>query len=230
VAQPAAATGARSALEQTLLFGALDGAALDRLAAASIARPYTRGQVVVTEGDPGGDVLVIGQGRLKVFSRSPAGDELIHRVVIAGDTLGEVSMWDNGPRSAAVEALEPSVVVSVPGDAVRIELRAAPDLAEELLRQQAQMIRRTTGIAADLVFLDLPRRLAKFVLDNADGRGRLDLGLSQGQLAAAVGGVRQTVNGALRGFERRGWLQLDGRVVVVTDAAALTMYAKEGGE
>lgn len=230
MAQPAAATGARSALEQTLLFGALDGAALDRLAAASIARPYTRGQVVVTEGDPGGDVLVIGQGRLKVFSRSPAGDELIHRVVIAGDTLGEVSMWDNGPRSAAVEALEPSVVVSVPGDAVRIELRAAPDLAEELLRQQAQMIRRTTGIAADLVFLDLPRRLAKFVLDNADGRGRLDLGLSQGQLAAAVGGVRQTVNGALRGFERRGWLQLDGRVVVVTDAAALTMYAKEGGE
>jgi CRP-like cAMP-binding protein len=212
------------------LFGALEDEALDRLAAASSAQSFTRGQLVVTEGDPGGDVLVIGQGRLKVFSRSPAGDELIHRVVVAGDTLGEVSMWDSGPRSAAVEALEPSVVVSVPGHAVRDELRAAPDLAEELLRQQAQMIRRTTGIAADLVFLDLPRRLAKFVLDNVDGRGRLDLGLSQGQLAAAVGGVRQTVNGALRGFERRGWLQLDGRVVVVIDAAALTTYATESGE
>lgn len=228
MAESAAAPDARSALEQTLLFGGLEDGALDRLAAASVARIYERGQLVVTEGDPGGDVLVIGQGRLKVFSRSPAGDELIHRVVIAGDTLGEVSLWDNGPRSAAVEAMEASVVVSVPGDAVRGELRTAPDLAEELLRQQAQMIRRTTGIAADLVFLDLPRRLAKFVLDNVDGRGRLDLGLSQSQLAAAVGGVRQSVNGALRGFERRGWLQLDGRVVLVTDALALTTYATEG--
>ena len=225
----AAPAGNRTALEQTLLFGALGDGALDRLAVAAVTRSYKRGQLVVTEGDAGGDVLVIGKGRCKVFSRSPDGDELIHRVVVLGDTLGEVSLFDDGPRSAAVEALEACVVLTVPGDAVRKELRAAPDLAEELLRQQAQMIRRTTGVAADLVFLDLPRRLAKYVLDHADGHGRVDLGLSQAQVAAAVGGVRQSVNVALRLFERRGWVKLDGRVVVVTDQAALTKYATESG-
>jgi CRP-like cAMP-binding protein len=179
---------------------------------------------VVTEGDPGGDILVVAEGRLKVCTRSPGGDELIHRVTVAGDTFGEVSLFDPGPRSATVEALEPSVVLTVPGEAVRAEVRSTPDLAEELLRQQAGIIRRLNGTTADLVFLDLPRRLGKWLLDHADRQGRIDLGLSQGQLAAAVGGVRQSVNSALRGFERRGWLRIDGRIVVVTDAPALAEF------
>lgn len=214
----------QAALEQTLLFGALDDAALQRLSAAASARTYDRGVTVVTEGDPGGDILVVAEGRLKVCTRSPGGDELIHRVTVAGDTFGEVSLFDPGPRSATVEALEPSVVLTVPGEAVRAEVRSTPDLAEELLRQQAGIIRRLNGTTADLVFLDLPRRLGKWLLDHADRQGRIDLGLSQGQLAAAVGGVRQSVNSALRGFERRGWLRIDGRIVVVTDAPALAEF------
>jgi CRP/FNR family cyclic AMP-dependent transcriptional regulator len=214
----------RAALEQTLLFGALDEAALDRLAAAASARDYPKGATVLAEGEPGGDILVVGAGRLKVCTRSPNGDELIHRVAMAGDTFGEVSLFDPGPRSATVEALEPSVVVVIPGDAVREEVRSTPDLAEEMLRQQASIIRRLNGTTADLVFLDLPRRLGKWLLDKADRRGNVDIGLSQSGLASAVGGVRQSVNSALRGFERRGWLRMEGRTVVLTDVEALTAF------
>jgi CRP-like cAMP-binding protein len=214
----------RAALEQTLLFGALDGAALDRLAAAASARTFPRGATVLEEGAPGGDIVVVGEGRLKVCTRSTEGDELIHRVVMTGDTFGEVSLFDPGPRSATVEALETSVVVVIPGDAVLAEVRTTPDLAEEMLRQQASIIRRLNGTTADLVFLDLPRRLSKWLLDHADRHSTVDLGLSQSQLAAAVGGVRQSVNSALRSFERRGWLHVDGRTVVLTDGDALAAF------
>ena len=216
---------ARSALEDTLLFGALDDAALDALAEVCVTRRYTTGQVVVLAGDPGGDLLVVAKGRLRVVARSAEGAAVVLAVAVRGDTLGEVSLFDYQPRSATIEAAEASVVVRVPGEDVQRLIRLRPEIAEELLRQQAALLRRSTGMVADLVFLDLPRRVAKYVLGAAGRDGRADLGMSQTELAAAVGGVRQSVNAALRNFERRGWIQMDGRVVEICDAGALGEYA-----
>lgn len=221
-------TAARAALEQTILLGALDSATLDALAAGATVARYRRGDPVVLEGEPGGDLLVVASGRLKVVSRSIDGVDVVLAVAGVGDTLGELSLLDRSPRSATVEAAEPSVVVRVCGDAVRDTIRAHPDLAEELIAQQAATIRRVNGMVADLVFLDVPRRVAKYVVERADHRGQADLGLSQGELAAAVGGVRQTVNAALRGLERRGWIRMSGRMVTVNDRAALEEYAAVG--
>jgi CRP-like cAMP-binding protein len=217
---------ARAALEQTLLLGALDDKTLDDLAAMATLRRYGRGDTVVAAGEPGGDVLVVAAGRLKVLARSPDGSDVLLGMAGPGDTLGELSLLDLAPRSAAVEAADAATVVWLPGDVLRTLLRREPDLAEELLRQQAVMIRRVSGLVADLVFLDLPRRVAKYVVERVDGNGRADLAMSQSELAAAVGGVRQSVNGALRALERRGWIRLDGRVVTVHDRPALERYAE----
>ena len=222
------AAAARAALEQTILFGALDDATLDSLAGRATVRRYVRGEPVVVAGEPGGDVLIVASGRLKVLSRSPDGVDVVLAVAGTGDTLGELSLLDRAPRSATVEAAEQSVVVRVSGDVVRETIRAHPDLAEELISQQAAMIRRATGMVSDLVFLDVPRRVAKYVAERTDHHGRADLGMSQSELAAAVGGVRQTVNAALRGLERRGWIRMDGRTVTVHDRSALEEYAAVG--
>jgi CRP-like cAMP-binding protein len=215
----------REALEQTLLFGALEDDALDELAGVCVARSYLPGQMVVVAGDAGGDVLVVAEGKVKVLARSPEGNDVVLNIAVAGDTLGEVSLFDREPRSATIEAAERTVVVRVPGDVVRDLIRTTPDLAEELLRQQAALLRRSSGMVADLVFLDLPRRVAKYVVSRTKQDGKVDLGMSQSELAAAVGGVRQSVNSALRGFERRGWIALDGRTVEVRDKQALARYA-----
>src|SRR5262249_18261209 len=142
-----------------------------------------------------------------------------------GDTLGEVSLYDEAPRAATVEAAGPTLVLIIPGAAVRDVIRDHPELAEEVMRQQAALIRRATGIVADLVFLDLPRRVAKYVVERTGPDGRADLGMSQSELAAAVGGVRQSVNAALRGFERRGWVRVNGQTVIVRDREVLARYA-----
>jgi CRP-like cAMP-binding protein len=226
---PAMTAGeARTALEQTILFGALDDPTLDALAEKAAVARYRRGDPVVIEGEPGGDLLVIAAGRVKVLARSPEGVDVVLAVAGVGDTLGELSLLDRAPRSATVEAAETATVVRVSGDAVRETMRSHPDLAEELLAQQAATIRRVSGMVADLVFLDVPRRVAKYVVERIDHRGRVDLGMSQSELAAAVGGVRQTVNAALRGLERRGWIRMDGRMLTVHDRESLEEYAAVG--
>jgi CRP-like cAMP-binding protein len=212
-----------------MLFGALDDAHLAALSSAATLRRYSRGQPVFTAGDPGGDLVVVAEGRLKVLARSPDGTDVVLAVATVGDTLGELSLLDRGPRSATVEAAGAAAVVWVPGRVVLDVLRANLDLIEELLRQQSATIRRVSGMVADLVFLDVPRRVAKYVVEHTDHRGHADLGLSQSELAAAVGGVRQSVNVALRGLERRGWISMSGRTVTVQDRAALESYAAVSG-
>jgi CRP-like cAMP-binding protein len=216
---------ARLALEQTMLFGALPDDVLDALARHAAVTTYRRGDPVVLEGDPGGDLLVVASGRLKVLTRSPNGDSVVLTMVQTGDTLGELSLFDQAPRSATVEAAEPSVVVKIPGRTVLDTIRSHPPLAEELIAHLTATIRRMSDMVSDLVFLDVPRRVAKYVVERTDHRGHADLGLSQSELAAAVGGVRQTVNVALQGLQRRGWISLDGRTVTVHDRAALERYA-----
>ena len=219
---------ALEALSQTMLFGALDDDVLHELASVSSVKTFDKGEVVVNSGDPGGDLLVVAAGRLKVITRSAEGADLFLAHATMGDSIGELSLFDLEPRSASIEAREKSTVVTVPGDAVRALIRGHPDVAEELLRQQAMMLRRANNQVADLVFLDLPRRVAKYIIERSDRNGRADLGLSQTELAAAVGGVRQSVNSALRGLERRGWITAEGRIVDIHDHAALADYVAPG--
>lgn len=211
-----------------MLLGALADEVLDELAGRSTVTRHRRGEPVVIAGDPGGDLLVIASGRCKVISRSVDGTDVVLAVVGASDMLGELSVMDRSPRSATVEAAEASVVVRVPGEAVRATIRSSPDLAEELIGHQAATIRRMSAMVSDLVFLDVPRRVAKYVVEHADHHGHAELGMSQSELAAAVGGVRQTVNVALRGLERRGWIRVEGRSVTVHDRDALASYAAVG--
>jgi CRP-like cAMP-binding protein len=81
-------------------------------------------------------------------------------------------------------------------------------------------------LTADLVFLDLPRRLAKLLLEQPRSpQGVVELGLSQEQIAHLVGGSRQSVNSALSGFSRRGWIAQEGSAFTILGSDALANFA-----
>jgi CRP/FNR family transcriptional regulator, cyclic AMP receptor protein len=101
-----------------------------------------------------------------------------------------------------------------------------PSVARALTNSIAATLRRLTESTADLVFLDLPRRVAKVLLGQPSGDdGVIRLTMSQEQLAHQAAGTRQSVNAVLRGFERRGWIEVEGRAVTVRQASALTRFA-----
>ena len=221
-----------SFLTQTRLFAGLDPAALATLAAEGHERTYKRRAAIFYEGDPGDAFYVVVRGAVKVYVTSPQGAEMVLTTVRPPDTLGEVSLFDEGPRSASAEALEPVRALTFARSTVLGVAERDPRISEALLRAAGALLRRLTSQTADLVFLDLEGRIAKLIADSAEARGRqqadvivLDLDFTQGELATMVGGSRQSVNQILRALEGRGFLAIDRHSIAVKDLAALRRRA-----
>jgi CRP/FNR family transcriptional regulator, cyclic AMP receptor protein len=212
-------------LGQTELLGSAPAEELRTLAAASRLRTFRRGQVVFTRGDPGDTVIVVVSGRVKVVVRSADGGALTLAIIGPGGVFGEVGAADSGPRSSDAETLDECQLLLVPREAIQEVCARIPSVAQALTAVIAGTLRRLTDATADLIFLDLPRRVAKKLLSQPSGDdGAIRLKLSQEDLAHQVGGTRQSVNAALRGFERRGWIEVHDRTVTVKQAAALSRF------
>ena len=213
-------------LRETDLLGSVPAADLEAVAAGSRVRTFRRGQVVFTTGDPGDTVIVVVSGRVKVGGPLRGRRRADADGIGPGGVFGELGVADGGPRSADAETLEECRLLLVPRDMIQDICVRVPAAAQALLRSVAITLRRLTEAASDLVFLDLPRRVAKVMLSQPRGEDGLDPArMSQEELAHRAGGSRQSVNAALRGFERRGWIQVRGRAVTVTQAAALGRFA-----
>jgi CRP/FNR family transcriptional regulator, cyclic AMP receptor protein len=216
----------KGALRHTSLLRSVPDADLGHLAGATRVRAFRRGQVVCTTGEPGDTLIVVISGRVKVAVRSADGGELTLTFAGPGGTLGEVSVADGGPRSADVETLEDSELLFIPRELVRDVCARVPAASLALASSVAATLRRLTEAASDLVFLDLPRRLAKVLLSQPrDGAGVIHPSLTQEQLAHQVAGTRQSVNATLRGFERREWIAVNGRAVTICQPEMLARFA-----
>jgi CRP/FNR family transcriptional regulator len=220
-------------LARTPLFGALGQEAAAALNAVARPRRFPRGALIFSEGDNGDSLYVVVDGKVKVFRTATDGRENMLAVLGPGEMFGELSLFDPGPRTATVAAITDCVLTSVAHDALRPWLTGRPELSEQLLQALARRLRRTNEAMADLVFSDVPGRVAKALLDLADRFGAADAegirvthDLTQEELAQLVGASRETVNKALSEFASRGWLRLDGRAVVLLDQERLAHRAR----
>lgn len=157
-------------------------------------------------------------GVVKVFVTSERGDEMVLTTLHQPDVFGELALIDGGPRSASAEALAPTSALVLTRSTLLEMLAQHPSITDSLLRSLGAVLRRLTEQASDLVFLDLHGRLAKLLLNIASDQMEespdfavLDLEMTQSDLAGMVGGSRQSVNQILQHFQRRGYIELDGR-------------------
>ena len=218
----------KSILRRTDLLRSAPDEVLDAVATASRLRVFRRGQVVFTRGDPSDTLFVVISGRVKVVVRSADGGELTLTIIQPGGVFGELGIADGGPRSADADALDECQLLLVPLETVQDICALEPPVVQALLNSTTATLRRLTEAASDLVFLDLPRRVAKVLLSlPRGGDGVIRPALSQEELAHQAGGTRQSINATLRGFERRGWIEVHDRVVTIKQAPALRRFAGE---
>jgi CRP/FNR family transcriptional regulator, cyclic AMP receptor protein len=213
-------------LEQTHLFATLDREGLRHLAARSTLRRYRRGEVIFHEQDAGDALFVVVEGLVKVYVTSAEGDEMVLVTLGTTSVFGELPLVDGGARSASAAAIEATTLLALTRSDLLESLREHPQVLEALLSSLGAMVRRLTDQAADLVFLDLPGRVAKLLVNLAAERGSvLDLQLTQADLASMVGGWRQSVNQVLQTFERLGYLTTEGRRIAIQRSDALRRRA-----
>jgi CRP/FNR family transcriptional regulator, cyclic AMP receptor protein len=215
------------------LFAALDDEAARALMESMTSSHLERSDILFREGDQGDRIYVIGEGKIKLGRSSVDGRENLLAILGPGEMFGELSLFDPGPRTATATAIAETQLIALSHEDLDSFLVGRPAVAANLLAALARRLRRTNEALADLVFTDVPGRVAKALLDLSTRFGRpADDGilvaheLTQEELAQLVGASRETVNKALADFASRGWIKLEARAVVLTDVERLKRRAR----
>ena len=215
------------------LFTALDDVAAASLLANMVSVKISKGSILFAEGDEGDQLYLIAEGKLKLGTSSGDGRENLLSILGPGEMFGELSLFDPGPRTSTATAVTDAKLLSLGQEKLLPWLAENPKVSLQLLARLAQRLRRTNEAVGDLVFSDVPGRVAKALIDLGERFGKkTDEGLfvhhdlTQEELAQLVGASRETVNKALADFAGRNWLKLDGRAVLITDFERLSKRGK----
>ncbi len=220
-------------LRRAGIFQGVDPESVDALADEFEIVDAPRGTVLFREGEPGESLFIVLSGKVKLGRRSTDGRENLVAIMGPSDQFGELSLFDPGPRTATATVVTDARVAKLPKAALQKWVQDRPQIGMQLLRVVARRLRRTNTMLADLIFVDVPGRVAKQLLQLASRFGSVDGGmlrvthdLTQEELAQLVGASRETVNKALADFAARGWLRLEGKSVVILDRERLARRAR----
>lgn len=232
---PSASTAfALEALARSALFARVSPEALAACAAGLRVRRYRRGETIFHQGDPGDSLYIIEAGSVKIVLPSPEGDEgAIIATLGRGDFFGELALVDGAPHSATAVASEPVSALILQQAVFDDLLETQPGLRRALMASLVAELRRLTNHVEDLHFLDLPGRLANRIVrlarETRPGETRdvrLEWRFTQSELAAMIGGTRQTVNRLLADLTSQGLLRTEGDELVIPDVDALARAAE----
>ncbi|MGH3768544.1 MAG: Crp/Fnr family transcriptional regulator [Pseudonocardiaceae bacterium] len=215
------------------IFQGVDQSAVQALRAALEPVHFPRAHVIFAEGELGDRLYIVLSGKVKIGRKSPDGRENLLAVFGPADMFGELSIFDPGPRTSTATTVTEVNAVSMDRAALREWITKRPEIAEQLLRVIARRLRRTNNMLADLIFTDVPGRVAKALLQLAHDFGTQEGGmlrvthdLTQEEIAQLVGASRETVNKALADFAHRGWLRLEGKSVLILEPQRLVRRAR----
>ena len=194
-------------------FCGLDEPALRELAPHALARNFRRNAIVVNEGDETDSLYVLLSGRVKVFITGDDGREVVVQTMDVGDYFGEVVL-DGGPRSASVMTMEACRLFIIPRSDVEGLLEANPAFVRNLIERLSGRVRSLTAKVRDLALKDVYGRFVRFVEDNAverDGGRVIPERLTQGDVAARIGGSREMVSRIVRDLSAGGYIAVEAK-------------------
>jgi CRP/FNR family transcriptional regulator/CRP/FNR family cyclic AMP-dependent transcriptional regulator len=213
------------------LFSDLDAESLARLAEVARTRSFAAGATIFHRGDPGQVLYVIQRGKVKICLTSPEGQEVALAVLGPGECFGELALLDGQPRSADACALEPVVAAAIQrADFIKAAMQH-PRIAVQIMQVLSRRLRQTDDMVQDLLFLDVHGRVAKKLLELGETHGvhtpegiRIEMRLTQGELAAMVGASRESVNKVMGYLTEKRYITTDKHRITVTRLAELRRH------
>ena len=220
--------GAETVLKKTPLFAGLTEAELRALAARTVKKKYDRGQLLFGEGDPCAGLFLVASGKIRIFKLSAAGREQVLAVEGPGSSFAELPVFDGGNYPAAASALEDTEVLFISRKDFQNFCREHPDVALKVIAVVGGRLRRLVGIIEELSFATVRQRLIAMLLRLAAESGtaskqrvQVELAMSHQDLASGLGTVRELVSRNLSRLQAEGFLEVDGRKIVIKDLAGL---------
>jgi CRP/FNR family transcriptional regulator len=212
----------RDAIKSCPLFSGVTDRDLDDLTRIARRQVFVKGQMVFSEGDEATGFYVPVEGKIKLFKLSPEGKERILRIAHPGRTVAEAAIFDIGLFPACAQALEPSVLLFFPKQAILDLLHRNAQLAINMIGGISRILREMMDHVESLTFRDVPSRLARYLLDLSDMQKRhVHLPVSKTQLAANLNTAGETLSRSLRKMSDDDLLRVRGRTIEIIDFQGL---------
>ncbi len=203
-------------LKQVPLFAGLADEDIRGLMALAKRRTFRNGEVIFHREDPGQVLYVIKEGKVKISLISPDGQEISLVVFGKGECFGEFAILDGLPRSADAVALEKVECYTLQRSDFHNAIMKNPKIAIQIIEVLTRRLRSTDQMVEDLIFLDVYGRVAKKLLELADTHGtkvddgtRIDVRLTQQEIASMVGASRESVNKVVGYFTDKNFISTD---------------------
>lgn len=214
-------------LRRVDLFAGIGDHEMEEIALRSTMRTVDRGHVIVRPDESPEIMYVIKEGRVKVSRYSLDGREQILALLEPGDVIGELALLRE-PEAVHVEAFEDTLVCGMHREDFLGLIRRQPELMLQVMKALAERLRAAEEEIVDLVFRNVPGRLASLLLRLAQAYGRatptglrLDLRLTHHDIGAMIGATRETVTAVLSRLREEGILAFDQRHIVILDLERL---------
>jgi CRP/FNR family transcriptional regulator, cyclic AMP receptor protein len=214
----------RKIFERHFLFGKLTASEIDALISYSRVERYRAGREIFAKGSPGQSLMAVLRGSVKISSLSDSGKEIVFTIFNAGDIFGEIAMLDGDERSADATALTDCELLVLNRRDLLPVLEHRADLCLILLKVLCRKLRLTTEQVEDVIFRHLQSRVAKALVQLAEGVGlpgihgpSVELHVSQRELGSMAGGSRESVNKHLQIWHRQGLIDLSKGSIMIRD-------------
>jgi CRP/FNR family transcriptional regulator len=216
-------------LEKTALLSSLSQPELQMLAARTVRKLFSTGELLFSEGEPCNGLHIIARGKVRLFKTSVNGREQVLSVNVSGESVAEIPVFDGGPYPASAVALEETEIVFISRRDFSAYCLEHPEVALKVLAVVGARLRNLVGIIEELSFTTIRQRLISVLLKLAESDGKktargieFQLPASHQQLANQLGTVRELISRNLMRLQAEGLLDVDARQIVVKDVKGLS--------
>jgi CRP/FNR family transcriptional regulator len=227
---PAERIDLAAVLEKTALLSGLTSAELQQLAARTVRKRFSSGELLFSEGEPCHGLHIIAAGKVRIFKTSLGGREQVLAVNVPGESVAELPVFDGGPYPASAVAIADAEIAFISRRDFQAYCIEHPEVALKVLATVGARLRRLVGIIEELSFTTIRQRLITALVRLAESEGKttprgieFQLPASHQELANQLGTVRELISRNLMRLQAEGLLEVDARQIVVTDIKGLRM-------
>ena len=171
---------------------------------------YEPGENVFWEGGTCSGLHIIRSGSVKLFKMSPSGRQLVVKIFNQGESFNEVPVFDGGENPINVAAIAQSDIWVVACESIRNAIDEYPEMARAIILNLSTNLRMLVGLVEELSFYQVTNRLARLIsqMPKEQLAGKGDQRLTQDEMAARLGSVREVVARSIRELERSGAIKI----------------------
>lgn len=227
--QPSSSTNKLWYLKHIRLFDGISPSEMQEMEKITRMEEVKKRQPLYLPGDPSSNVYLLKKGRVKIANSAPSGKEVTFDILEPGEVFGELEVLEDAPRSTSAETLDDTLICVIPRKDFDQYLAMHPNVTVKLTKLIGLRLRKIQSRVEDLVFRDVPARLAHLLVELSksdgvkEGNGiRLKAKLTHQEMANLIGCSRETVSSTLGQFRDDGLVRLDGRAITILNEKGLS--------